>query len=310
MQRTRIVVMGDPHIGYPADADWEVVVSDINGLTPDKVLVVGDLSGYGPSIGTYEATWHAAQILNGLNAPWHSIIGNHDLEAKAFASDEAAVASFLKAVGRTTPWFREEVGAITVLGLSTTSWRRNAECQHEVVFEEDQLVWFEEQLEELQGKPVFVIGHTPPIGSGLITMPELHGKGGNMVVNQNGYPGRIMNIIWRYPNILAWFSGHNHLGHHYRNAIAVTLGVHFVQCGVAGTVSKHRDGCRHTRVVDIHADSIDILTYDHKVKRMDTTCAYHEPNSLQALLDWREAHKGQLYIPRDPESLRQGPPLA
>ena len=308
MTRTRIVVLGDPHIEYPVADGWEDIIADINSLAPDKVFIVGDLTGYGPSIGTNEATRHAVEILNQLHFPWFSTIGNHDMEAKTFATDEEAIQSFLSCVGRETPWFRTEVGPITVLGLSTTFFRRNTVCQHEVVFEDEQLAWFEEQLRDLAGKPVFVIAHNPPIGSGVITLPELHAQGGNMVVNQNRCPGRIMNIVWRNPNILAWFSGHNHLGHQYCNAISVTLGVHFVHCGVAG--AKTRDGRRHSRVVDIYPEYMDILTYDHIAKDFDRGCAYREPNSLQALLDWRNATKSRLYVPRDPVTLRQGPPVA
>ncbi len=309
MDKTRIVVMGDPHIEYPVADGWDEIIADINVLKPDKVFVVGDLTGYGPFIGTHEATVHAVKVLNQLKAPWYSIIGNHDMEAKVFATDEEAVQSFCKAVGRETPWFRTEVGPIAVLGLSTTFFRPNTVIKHEVVFEDEQLAWFEEQLHELEGKPIFVIAHNPPVGSGVITIPELHAQGGNMVVNQNRCPGRIMNIVWRHPNILAWFSGHNHLGHFYRNSIAVTLGVHFVHCGAAGSVSRHRDGCRHTRIVDMYPEHMDILTFDHATKQMEDRCAYQEPHSLQALLDWRTEQKGKVYIPRDPETLRQGLPV-
>ncbi len=305
--KTRIAVLGDPHIGYPADDRWDEVIADINDIAPELVLVVGDLTGYGPWTGTSAATRHAKQTLDKLAVPWLSVIGNHDLEADEFASDEAAVGSFLSIVGRETPWFRLDLGPLSVLGLSGTSFRRNNEMTHEVVFETEQLEWFEAQLDELADHPVFVLAHVPPIGSGLLTMAELHAHNGNAVVNQNHYPGRIMKIIWNHPNILAWFSGHNHLGQHYRNAVSVALGVHFVHVGAA---TQTRDGRRHSRVVDVSPDRLDLLTFDHAARDFDDPLRYTDRHGLGELLAWRQHVRGKVYVERDPSTLRQGPTIS
>lgn len=116
----RLVVLGDPHIGKSDRNLWQKTVEDINDLHPSVVLIAGDLTAYGPECGTSLATQYAARILNGFHAPWLSVIGNHDLQAAEFDSDEASVASFLQAVHRDTPWFRHDVGPFTVLGLSNT----------------------------------------------------------------------------------------------------------------------------------------------------------------------------------------------
>ncbi len=56
MNKTRIVVMGDPHIKYPVEEGWDDIISDVNSLAPASVFIVGDLTGYGPAIGTKAAT--------------------------------------------------------------------------------------------------------------------------------------------------------------------------------------------------------------------------------------------------------------
>ncbi len=300
----RLVILGDPHIGASDVGLWEQTIEDINDLQSAMVLITGDLTGYGPACGTSAATRRAARILDGFHAPWVSVIGNHDLQAAEFLSDDAAVASFLQAVKRDTPWFRRDIGPVTVLGLSNTMHRRNPVMQQEVVFEDDQMNWFETQLTALGDRPVIVVAHVPPISSGLLTMLELHSQGGNAVANQNHEPGRILRQVWQHPNVIAWFSAHNHLGQHYRDAISVRLGVHFIHTGVAGPVT--RDGYRHSRVLDIKNDQLEIRTFDHTIRRFDETLTYNEPHRLTDLVAWRRRMLGRRQ-PHDPVCMRQGP---
>jgi predicted MPP superfamily phosphohydrolase/sugar phosphate isomerase/epimerase len=300
----RLVILGDPHIHESDLPLWEQGIADINTLKPDHVLVVGDLTG-GHLTGTPQGMKLAVSVLDRLDAPWHTVIGNHDLQAKEFDHDDAAVANFLQHVGRKQPWFTLDAGPLTVIGLSNTQWRQNPGTKNEIVINEPQRQWCVEQLERLADRPVFVLCHVPPIGSGLMTMAELHAFGGNAYANQNHMPGEVMGIVWEHPNVLAWFSGHNHLGQHYRDALSMRLGVQFAHTGVIG--SHNRDGHRHSRVVDVYDTATIWQTYDHTRQCMDPALMHREPYSLDAMLAYRRRIHRKANVPRDPATMRQGP---
>lgn len=306
MSTYRIVILGDPHISPSEAVVWEEeIIPDLNALNPDHVLVVGDLSG-GPA-GATHTTQRAVEVLSGLKAPWHSIIGNHDLEAKEFDSDEAAVAMMLNALGRSTPQFIVEKDDVAFIGLSNTFWRRNTVNHNEIVISDEQLAWLEGELERLGSKPVILLCHTPPIASGLMQMAELHGRVGNAVTNQNNEPSKLLAPLWKYPNICFWFSGHNHLGQHYRDTISQQLGVTFVHVGTAA-FGQSRDGYRHSRILEIEENRIRIRTFDHGLRAIDPDLDYVIDASLPELVEARHRVLGKRYVPRDPATMRQPAP--
>ncbi len=305
----RIAILGDPHIRSAERALWDrEIIPDINALDPDLVLVMGDLSG-GPNFGSSQSTQEAVETLSALRAPWLSIIGNHDLQSPEFATDEAAVAMMLKALKRDQPGFAIEREPFAVIGLSNTFWRRNPVNKNEIVLDDAQIDWWERELIRLAHKPVIIICHAPPIGSGVIVLPELHARVGNAYVNQSHIPGRIQEIIWQHPNILFWFSGHNHLGQHYRDAIRQQTGVLYAHTGTASRISS-RDGYRHSRILEIGEAGYKLRTYDHGLRAIDPDIDFTGSDPLSVMMENRRRFLNARFIPCDPESMVQPAPAA
>lgn len=300
----RFVVLGDIHHKPTENRLWDQAIEDLNALQPDAVLAVGDLTG-GETTGTSEGMRQVTAMLDRFHADWYAVIGNHDLQAREFETDEEALASFLFHVRRDTPGFRADFGPVTVLGLSNTKRRRNPVTPNEIVFEADQLDWCRDELARIPDRPVLILAHVPPMGSGLITMAELHAHVGNAFANQNHRSGDIMKLARDHSNILMWFSGHNHLGQHYRDAVSTRLGISFVHTGVVG--GQSRDGFRHSRVIDIYPDRLVIGTFDHTLRCRLPELDHVEPHSLEALLDYRRAIHERRFVPVDPATMRQGP---
>ena len=77
-----------------------------------------------------------------------------------------SVGGFVQAFGQRHYW-AAELGSVLCLGLSTVRFRGNKDSVHEVFVDDEQLIWFEQQLESSAGRPVFVFTHAPPLGCGL-----------------------------------------------------------------------------------------------------------------------------------------------
>ncbi|RRJ95618.1 hypothetical protein Ga0100231_016330 [Opitutaceae bacterium TAV4] len=310
----RIVILGDPHISPDEHTLWrDEIIPDINSLAPDLVLCVGDLTG-GHVMGTATGTTDALALLTSpgaLTAPFASIIGNHDLQSHEFTTDPDAVRMMRTALGRpdTTAGFVIEHNTLAIIGLDNTRWRQNTVNKNEIVIDDAQLDWWRAQLTRLADNPILMIGHAPPIGSGLMVMPELHARVGNAHINQNHTPGAIQQIIWENPNILFWFSGHNHLGHHYRDSLSQRLGVHYVHTGTASRTYA-RDAHRHSRILDLAPDHLTLRTYDHDLRTIDPALDHTTPHSLPTLVAHRRQFHQRRFVPTDPVTMQQPSPTA
>ncbi|HEX2948025.1 MAG TPA: metallophosphoesterase family protein, partial [Armatimonadota bacterium] len=117
----RLAILGDAHVTDFEDALWQQAIDNVNATQADRVFLLGDMTG-GPWMGREAGLRHADQVLQGLDAPWQSIIGNHDLENE-LPSDAQAVQRMLTFFRRDTPWFHTDCGAVSVIGLSNTQFR-------------------------------------------------------------------------------------------------------------------------------------------------------------------------------------------
>lgn len=141
-----------------------------------------------------------------------------------------------------------------------------------------------------------------------MVLPELHARVGNAYVNQNTVPGKIQQVIWEHPNIVFWFSGHIHLGQHYRDAVSRRLGVFYAHTGTASRLGS-RDGCRHSRVLEIGPERLRLRTFDHGLRAIDLDLDHEEPNGLETLVAARKKMLGKRFVPADPATMAQGPNL-
>lgn len=265
--RLRLCVLGDLHYERKFHTHFAAVAEDVRAQVADAVLSVGDLTT-GPEVGGPGLLREALAVLHQTGAPLHTVLGNHDLDGTAFATDEEHLRDHLLAIGRPEPWHAQRFGAWTGVFLSTERFRSNPVQRHEVYLSPRQLRWFDATLAAAPG-PVFVVCHAPPLGSGLRILPELHVRAGNAYVNQNHAPGEILDILADRRQVLLWFCGHSHLGQEHPDSMVETLGIHFVHCGPLHPLQA-REGMLHSRVVELADDRWLVRTFDHQLRALAT----------------------------------------
>lgn len=285
--RFRFCAIADCHFSVTTTFADQGVIEDINKLAPEFTLVLGDISGW-PGAGGPEMTQRAVKLLKGLRMPWRNIIGNHDIENKNVPSDRDNVILWLRAHGYKLPWHREDRGPLTFLMLSTERFREHRVQPHEVFLTTRQLAWADEELRKCGRRPVVIGCHAPVLGSNVAVNAELHVPAGNAYVNQNHLPGQVMDLCNRHKNVLFWFSGHSHLSQGEPQAIACTLGIHFVHVGTTSP-EQTRPLKRHSRVVDVELNRVVIRTFDHDKRAIDESLDFVIPHGLEHLLIVRRA---------------------
>lgn len=265
--------MGDLHYEPPERADYAAARGRLLAEQLDHVVQLGDQGGYS-HCGSWRSFLEGREFLEEFGVPWATLIGNHDLEGCLYQTDEESIAAWLEAFGYERPYHTIELGPTLGICLSSTSFRGNAGCHHEVHIDREQIAWFERTLEANRRRPTFVFTHAPIMGSGVRVLQSLHLRGPNAWVNHCDDPGQFIRIAARHPQIKLWFSAHNHLGQYYPDSVNRVGSCTYVHTGVIGSIS--RDGERHSRLVRHDAGGFELFTVDHVTGDLvpDVRCRY------------------------------------
>ena len=258
--RRRFAVLGDLHYEAPQDATYRAARQQIAAFKPDRVFQLGDQGGYS-HCGTWQSFMEGLDFLRGFDRPFGTLMGNHDMEGPECGSDAETVAAWCEAFSGELPYREVDLGEAVALLLSTTRFRGNPGCCHEVYVDETQLAWFTAALARHRRRPTFVFSHAPIFGSGLRVLQSIHLKCPNAWLNHTDRPERFIHLVRTNPQIKLWFSAHNHLGQNYPDSFSRVGHCTFVHTGVIGDVS--RDGARHSRVVDYDRRGYQLSTIDH-----------------------------------------------
>ncbi|GMI06776.1 hypothetical protein TrLO_g8057 [Triparma laevis f. longispina] len=199
------------------------------------------------------------------------VAGNHDLEGMdEFETDSENINSFTSyfptsSISPSKPYWSSTHQNLHLIGLSTTRFRAALHSSHEVYIDSEQMNWFEDEVKGNLDKQVIVFSHAPPLGSGLRLLQDVHLRNGCAFLNHSGELGkaqRFINIVKKYKNVKAWFSGHYHLSHDFSDSLSLKEGCLFVQCGVMGGKSS-RDGKRQSRVCRFGEEKMEVWTVNH-----------------------------------------------
>lgn len=112
----RFVILTDIHIGAEGTGtNAEVAVRDVNVVAPEFVIVPGDITEDGEP----EQYVRAAEILAGLDAPVHAVLGNHDRVQRS-TREPVGRELFATAFGREPADTVVEIGALQVALIDST----------------------------------------------------------------------------------------------------------------------------------------------------------------------------------------------
>jgi hypothetical protein len=289
----RIAVVGDLHYEAPQDADYRAARRQLAALLPDAVFQLGDQGGYS-HCGSWQSFMEGLDFLAGFDRPWFTLMGNHDLEGRDYATDAESVAAWCEAFSRPCPYREIDLGETLAICLSSTRFRDNLGCCHEVYIDDEQFAWFEETLARNRRRPTFVFSHAPIIGSGLRVLQSIHLKCPNAWLNHTDRPERFIELLAEHPQIKLWFSAHNHLGHNYRDSLSRIGNCTFAHTGVIGEVS--RDGCRHSRLVEFDESGYLLKTIDHTTGEVSENLRHDYATSRWEILSPHDALDGEIHF--------------
>lgn len=292
-----LAVVGDLHYEAPEHDAYRAARDQILQFCPDAVVQLGDQGGYS-HCGTWQSFEEGLDFLRGFDRPFHTLMGNHDVEGRDFATDAEAVAAWCEAFDARQPYHEVDLGAALGICLSSTRFRANTGCCHEVHLDDAQIAWLAATLERNRRRPTFVFSHAPIIGSGLRVLQSIHLKCPNAWLNHTDRPERFLRLVKENPQIKLWFSAHNHLGQNYPDSFSRVGACTFVHTGVIGEVS--RDGCHHSRFVEYDAVGFQLSTLDHETGELTADLLHDYATGRAQILSPHLATDGAIHFSPPP----------
>jgi hypothetical protein len=270
MGKNRFILLGDLHFEVKTENAVNTAFELFKHLKPDFMVSLGDLGGYSHP-GTQLSFDEAKTYFDKFNFPVYPLVGNHDLEGLEFKTDEANIKAWQDTFNLNCPYYSVKKDTAIFIFLSSTQFRENTYCCHEVYIDDTQFNWFKQTVHENKDKQIFVFSHAPIIGSGIRVLQNLHLRGGNAWLNHSQQPEKFIQLVNENPQIKFWASGHNHLSQEYPDTTSIKNGCLFCHTGVINNIT--RDGRHQSRLIELDDNQISISTIDHDsntVKQMQT----------------------------------------
>ncbi|MDD6397225.1 MAG: metallophosphoesterase [Anaerovibrio sp.] len=276
---SRLVILTDVHCPSKLDPQKIEAIEEINTWKDvDQVVVTGDVV---LETGCQDELNAAVNVLDHVKAPRYVLTGNHDF----LYSDNTFMGSkfqcgpeerkmklerFRKAFKMNALYFSKDVGQYHLVYLSPD----DLNTSYLTCMSTDQLAWLEVDLEENRNKPTIIFFHGSLEGT--------WDKHGNAWPNHPSFMAQpkdaVRDILSMNPQVVAWVSGHLHLGVYNescRQPELYTYDVNQVQnihnpalLGTGYMYGKSRDGGSYypalwTKSLYLFKDRIEVRTYDH-----------------------------------------------
>lgn len=222
-----IQLIGDLHIGasYPVVRRDKIVTDLSSPLVPDPAvrLLMGDFTQAGTAAQASTAvTW--ADTMPG-DAPWYSLVGNHDLW------DDTPGDTMAESFGMSAANYTIDLGFCVVvcvgpIGIDTPD-------RTTVVIAQATVDWLDTTLTSLAGRDVLVAAHAPLYNTVLGgASTENRSDAAGFFICAPTYASRddgvrdgpIRDVLDAHSNVRAWLSGHTHTSFATDLAGTVNLG--------------------------------------------------------------------------------------
>ena len=275
----RFVVLTDVHCPSPIDDKKIAAIEEINTWSDvDQVVVTGDVVFDTGSKAELDA---AANVLDHIKTTRYVLTGNHDYMYSDFTNrgshfqcgpDERAMKleRFKKKFKMNALYFSKDLGPYHLVYLSPD----DLHTTNLTTMSPDQLAWLEVDLNDNKDKPTLVFFHGSLEGT--------WDKHGNAWPNHPGFMAQpkslVRELIADNPQIMAWISGHLHLGVYNESSVDPNLYTYDVN-GVPNIHNPALLGTGYQNNADIKGedfypalwtksyylfnDRMEVRTYDH-----------------------------------------------